>query len=78
MHTEKDSANHFDAGGGTYTLQRNQYTEHLDFYADKKWEQKSFTFSVSLNKDTLIQKGIEKVEQANIDRVIIEKYTRLK
>lgn len=76
--TPKDSANHFDAGGGTYQLKGNQYTEYLDFYADKNWEKKSFRFSMSLNKDTLIQKGVEKVEKANIDRIIIEKYIRLK
>ena len=28
--------------------------------------------------DTLIQKGVEKVENENVDRIIIEKYVRLK
>ncbi|WP_419800878.1 hypothetical protein [Mucilaginibacter sp.] len=74
----KDSINHFDAGGGNYTLKGNQYTEHLDFYADKNWEGKSFNFTISIKNDTLTQKGIEKVEKANIDRVIIEKYVRIK
>ena len=78
LHTEKDSTNYFDAGGGKYTLQGNQYTEHLDYYADKNWEGKTFTFTVILKNDTLIQKGIEKVEKENIDRVIIEKYVKLK
>ena len=73
----KDSSS-FDAGGGYYTLNQHDYTEHLDYYKDKKWEGKTFKFKVTLNKDTLIQKGVEKVEEANIDRVIIEKYIRAK
>ena len=77
LHTAPDSANHFDAGGGSYTLKGNQYTEHLDFYAVKNWENKNFTFSVSLKNDTLIQQGEEKVEKENINRTIIEKYLRL-
>ena len=74
----KDSANGFDAGGGSYTLNGDQYTEHLDYYADKNWEGKPFTFTVSFDGDTLVQKGLEKVESENIDRVIIEKYLRIK
>ncbi|WP_179412424.1 hypothetical protein HDF19_04160 [Mucilaginibacter sp. E4BP6] len=76
--SKKDSTNHFDAGGGRYTLKGNQYTEYLDFYADKNWENKAFNFTVQIKGDTLIQKGVEKVENENIDRVIIEKYIRLK
>jgi hypothetical protein len=73
----KDSANHFDGGGGRYTLAGDQYTEHLDFYADRNWEGKPFTFTIKLSNDTLTQTGIEKVEGANVDHVIIEKYVRL-
>ena len=73
----KDSSS-FDAGGGYYTLSQHDYTEHLDYYKDKKWEGKTFKFKITLNKDTLIQKGVEKVEEANVDRVIIEKYIRAK
>jgi hypothetical protein len=72
----KDSANHFDGGGGRYTLAGDQYTEHLDFYADRNWEGKPFTFTIKLSNDTLTQTGIEKVEGANVDHVIIEKYIR--
>jgi hypothetical protein len=74
----KDSTNHFDAGGGSYTLKGNQYTEHLDYYADKNWEHKAFNFTVTIKNDTLIQKGLEKVENENIDRIIIEKYLKVK
>jgi uncharacterized protein (DUF2147 family) len=78
MNTAKDSSNKFDAGGGAYTLKGDQYTEHLDYYKDKAWEGKPFTFTVTFSGDTLIQKGVEKVEGTNIDRVIIEKYLREK
>src|SRR5215831_17546518 len=52
----KDSANHFDAGGGSYTLNGDQYTEHLDFYKDRNWEGQTFHFTVSFHGDTLIQR----------------------
>jgi hypothetical protein len=74
----KDSADQFDAGGGRYTLSGDQYTEYLDYYKDKNWEGKPFSFTVSINNDTLVQRGVEKVEKENIDRVIIEKYLRVK
>lgn len=75
--TQKDSALNFDAGGGSYTLVGDQYTEHLDFYNDRNWEGKAFKFTVSLKNDTLIQKGLEKVEKENIDRIIIERYIKI-
>jgi hypothetical protein len=73
----KDSSNHFDAGGGNYTLSGNQYTEHLDYYIDRNWEGKPFTFTVEIRNDTLIQAGIEKVDAAHIDHKIVEKYVRV-
>ena len=73
----KDSSNHFDGGGGKYTLSGNQYTEHLEYYADRNWEGKPFTFTVEVRNDSLIQTGIEKVDAAHIDHIIIEKYVRL-
>jgi len=78
LNTQKDSSNHFDAGGGSYTLVGNKYTEHLDFYNDKNWEGKAFDFTVSLKNDTLTQTGLEKVEKENINRTIIEKYVKVK
>ena len=74
----KDSSNKFDAGGGRYTLNGDQYMEYLDYYSDKNWEGKPFTFTVSIVNDTLIQRGLEKVEKENIDREIIEKYVLVK
>lgn len=68
----------FDAGGGTFILKGEDYTEHLEYYKNKNWEGKTFNFKLAIHQDTLIQKGIEKVEAAGVDRVIIEKYIRVK
>lgn len=76
LNSPKDSSHHFDGGGGRYTLKGDQYTEHLDYYSDRQWEGKTFSFTVSIQQDTLIQKGIEKVEAAGVNREIIEKYVR--
>lgn len=73
-----DSSNHFDAGGGAYTLTGNQYTEHLDYYGAHKYEGKAYTFSVTVNNDTLIQQGVEKAVGAGPDHLVIEKYLRIK
>ena len=78
VNAPKDSSNNFDAGGGSYTLTGDQYVEHLDYYKDRNWEGKPFTFTVSIEGDTLIQQGIEKVEKEGIERKIIEKYVRTK
>ncbi|SHN37033.1 hypothetical protein SAMN05216524_11452 [Mucilaginibacter sp. OK098] len=78
INTAKDSSNKFDAGGGRYTLKGDQYTEHLDYYKDKAWEGKPFTFTITFSGDTLIQKGVEKVEGTGIDRIVIEKYLKVK
>lgn len=74
----KDSSNAFSAGGGVYTLVDSVYTEHLDYFVDKNWEHNTFTFNVKIQNDTLIQKGVEKIEKLGIDHVIIEKYVRVK
>lgn len=76
--SSKDSSNNFDAGGGTYTLKGNQYTEHLDYYSNKNIEGNTFTFTVSIKKDTLIQQGIEKLKSGGTEKIIFEKYVRLK
>jgi len=74
----KDTTNKiFSAGAGRYTLNGDQYTEHLDFFDQREWEGHSFNFTVTISNDTLIQKGIEKLENLGIDRLIIEKYARV-
>lgn len=72
------SAVPFTAGGGEYTLVDSLYTEHLDYFVDKAWENHTFEFVVQLEGDTLVQKGVEKLEKLGIDRVIVEKYKRVK
>ena len=78
INTKKDSSAAFTAGGGKYTLDDSVYTEHLDYYIDKQWENNTFKFVIKISGDTLIQKGVEKVDKLGIDRVIIEKYKRVK
>ena len=74
---DTDSAASFSAGAGTYDLKGNTYTEHLEYCNDRKWEDHDFTFNITIKNDTLIQSGIEKIENADIDRENIEKYVRL-
>ena len=74
----KDSTAAFSAGGGAYTLNDSLYTEHLEYCSDRAWEGNDFSFVVSIKNDTLIQRGIEKVADAGVDRLNIEKYIRLR
>ncbi|HEY1196263.1 hypothetical protein [Flavobacterium sp.] len=66
------------AGGGKYTLKDSIYTENLEFFNNRDWENNKFEFVVKVQNDTLIQTGIEKVEKLGVDRVIVEKYVREK
>ena len=75
----KDSSSaEFSAGGGTYSLNRNNYTEHLEYCNAREWEDHDFTFTVTISGDTLIQSGIEKIEAQGIDRINTETYIRIK
>lgn len=73
----KDSAAIFVAGGGRYTLADSLYTEHLEYCSDRAWEGNDFSFTVTVRNDTLIQQGVEKVEEAGVNRLNIEKYVRI-
>jgi hypothetical protein len=75
--TRKDSVN-FSAGGGRYELRGNDYTEHLEYCSAKEWEGHDFNFTLTINGDTLTQRGVEKIEAQGIDRMNIEKYVRVK
>lgn len=68
----------FFGGGGKYTLKDSIYTENLEYFNNRDWENNKFEFVVKVQNDTLIQKGIERVEKLGIDRIIIEKYVREK
>ena len=75
---QNSTAAPFSAGGGTYTLVDSTYTEHLDYFVDPAWENHTFEFVVTIDQDTLVQKGVEKLEELGIDRIIVEKYRRVK
>ena len=68
----------FSAGGGPYTLKDSTYTEHLAYCNDRQWENNDFNFTITINNDTLTQKGVEKVDSLGINRMNIERYVRVK
>lgn len=68
----------FSAGGGAYSLNGDEYTEHLEYCSDREWEGNDFKFKITINHDTLVQSGIEKVDSAGVNRLNIEKYARVK
>lgn len=79
LNNGKDSTNAvFFGGGGKYTLKDSTYTENLEFFNNRQWENNKFEFTVKIKNDTLIQKGIEKIQKLGVDRVIVEKYVREK
>ena len=74
----KDSSAVFVAGGGRYSLKDSSYTEHLEYCNAREWEGNDFPFTITVINDTLVIRGVEKVESAGLNRINIEKYTRLK
>ena len=74
----KNADSMFVAGGGAYSLNDSTYTEHLEYCNDRQWEGHDFPFTVTISNDTLIQKGIEKIDSIGVNRLNIEKYVRLK
>lgn len=74
----KNADSMFVAGGGGYSFHDSSYTEHLEYCNDRQWEGNDFPFTVTINNDTLTQKGIEKIDSLGVNRLNIEKYVRLK
>ena len=74
----KNADSSFSAGGGHYSLKDSLYTERLEYCNDRQWEGHEFPFTVSINNDTLIQKGIERIDSLGVNRLNIEKYIRVK
>ena len=68
----------FSSGGGNYSLKDSLYTEHLLYCSDRQWEGNDFQFTVTINNDTLIQQGVEKIDSIGVNRLNIEKYVRVK
>jgi hypothetical protein len=78
--TDKSVPATYDSGAGTYTLNGEKYTEHLQYCSEREWENHDFDFTMKLGKDTMQQRGVEKVDSGSvhIDHIIIETYTRVK
>ncbi|ULQ56006.1 hypothetical protein KJS94_15260 [Flavihumibacter rivuli] len=74
----KDSSAVYMAGGGRVKIEGNKYTEYLDFFSVREWEGNSFEQEFSINGDTLVTKGIEKVEAAGVDHINLETLVRVK
>jgi len=74
----KDSTAFYSSGGGKYELNDSAYTEHLEYCNAREWEGNDFHFTVSISNDTLVQRGIEKIDSIGVNRLNIEKYVRLK
>ena len=74
----KDSTAMFSSGGGKYSLKDSSYTEHLEYCNDRQWEGNDFQFTVTINNDTLVQQGLEKIDSIGVNRLNIEKYIRVK
>lgn len=74
----KDTTAEYSSGGGHYTLNDSMYTENLEYCSAREWEGNKFNFVVSIQNDTLIQQGIEKIDSLGINRINTEKYVRMK
>jgi hypothetical protein len=74
----KDSTAVFGAGGGVYTLDGDQYTEYLEYCSYREWEGSTFQFTVTIQNDTLTQRGVEKIENLGVERSNLEMYVRMK
>ena len=73
-----DSTAMYTSGGGTYSLSDSIYTEHLEYCSARNWEGHDFSFTVTINNDTLTQSGIEKIDSIGVNRLNIEKYIRVR
>ncbi|HMQ62012.1 MAG TPA: hypothetical protein PKE06_15165 [Flavilitoribacter sp.] len=74
----KDSTAVYVAGGGRAQINGNIYTEYLDYLNYREWEGGVFELGYTVKGDTLITKGVEKVEEAGVDQVNVETYIRVK
>lgn len=65
------------SGGGSYVFDGKNYTETLSYIRSAAFKDKEFSFTLEFQGDTLIQHGLEEVEEANVKRYIVEKYVKL-
>ena len=68
----------FVAGGGTCVIKDSIYTENLEYFNYREWENNSFEFTYVIKGDTLITKGTERIEELAIDQFNIETFVKVK
>lgn len=68
----------YSSGAGTYKLNGDDYAEHLAYCDAREWENHDFKFKLNIHGDTLVQKGVERIDSLNVNREIIETYVRIK
>lgn len=76
-----DSLASYMSGGGTYTFKNNKYVEHLEYCTAREWEKHAFEFELEVKGDTLVQTGIEELEELGLGKenlLLVEKYIRIK
>ncbi len=74
----KNSSLGFYGGAGTYELKGTDYIETLNYIESESYRGHQFPFTVEIKGDSLIQFGLEEIQEANIKRHIVEKYIRIK
>ena len=82
LHQGKDSSNvAYMSGGGRVAYQDGEYIEHLNYCTARQWETHTFNFRLELRGDTLIQQGVEELEDLGLgdeNLLLIEKYIRVR
>ena len=73
----EDDAGQFYGGGGTYTINGDDYVETLTYTSALDFKDHTFPFEIEIKGDTLIQSGIEEIKEVGIRREIVEKYVRV-
>jgi hypothetical protein len=72
--------NFYGFGGGKYTFEGDNYTEHLEIFSPPSWIGKSITFTMKVKGDSLIQSGIlpiKKWDLGDYDMDLYEVYKRI-
>jgi hypothetical protein len=75
------AAKTFGAGGGTYTLDGDTYTEHIDFFSTPNYVGKSIPWKIRWEGDEWIQTGTFPVKALGLgdqDIELSERYRRVK
>ena len=73
--------NNFGGGGGRYTYENGQLTEHIEYMNYPNYEGMSITFKITIDGDTMIQEGhypIVKLGLGDSDGYLYSVFTRIK